>query len=374
MASVVILQRVVPSYRLPVFRRIHAELGWPVAYGKTLDGMQMHLEKDEPFLHGFEFRMRGKRPTQVEVPIDEILERFHPQAIVAEGALGMSSTWELLARRWSRRGPKVFFWTIGYHPERPRYGVRGLISQAPYLAAYAGADGCILYGEDGRDLLRKVFPRKPLFVAHNTIDVDEIRRFRDSAPAYPRRGWPELVSIGRMIKEKDFPILVEAFLLIKRRFPEARLTIIGDGPDRAAVELAAGAEIGRSIILPGASYNEAETARVMVAADAFVMGGRIGLSINHALAYDMPVIAFARASDGPHHGSEIASLINGITGQVVPEHNACSMANTVVELFTRYPEPKAAFQASIRKFVDDRLTIDRMVDGFQALNRHLDRL
>ena len=117
-------------------------------------------------------------------------------------------------------GPKVFFWTIGYHPERPQNGMRSIISQAPYLAAYAGADGCILYGEDGRRFLRKVFPRKPLFVAQNTIDVDEIRLLRDTALPYPRRGWPELVSIGRMTKEKNFTLLLRGLFAFEAAFAE----------------------------------------------------------------------------------------------------------------------------------------------------------
>jgi glycosyltransferase involved in cell wall biosynthesis len=340
-------------------------------YGKRVGGLQPLVEPSEPFLYEFEFPSRGGRPTQVNVPVGDILRKFNPSAIIAEGALGMSSTWELLARRWSASGPKVFFWTIGYHPERPQNGMRSIISQAPYLAAYAGADGCILYGEDGRRFLRKVFPRKPLFVAQNTIDVDDIRLLRDTALPYPRRGWPELVSIGRMTREKNFTLLVEAFLLLKQQLPDAHLTIVGDGPECSAVERSAGTELGHSIILPGSSYDESEIARYMLAADALVMGGRIGLAINHALAYDLPVIAFARTPDGPFHGSEIGSLISGVTGHVVPEYTASSMADSIVAFFNRYPEPKSAFQANIRRFVNEHLTIDRMVDGFRALDRHL---
>ncbi len=373
MPNVLILQRVVPSYRLPVFRRIYAELGWPVAYGSNIVSMQMRLEANEPFLHGFEFRQRGERSTQVDVPIKEIIDTFRPSAIVAEGALGMSSTWELLVRRWSRSGPRVFFWTIGYHPERSRDGIRGLISQAPYFAAYAGADGCILYGEDGRKHLRKVFPNKPLFVAQNTIDIDHVRHFRDTALPHLRRGWPELVSIGRLTREKNFPILVQAFLLFRTHFPDARLTILGDGPERSAIEHTAGPELNNSVSLPGAIYDEGEIARYMLAADAFAMGGRIGLSINHALAYDLPVIAFSRSPDGPYHGSEIMSLVNGITGQVVPEYKASSMADAMAAFFTQYPEPKLAFQTSIRRFVNKNLTVDRMIDGFRALACHLEK-
>ena len=174
-----------------------------------------------------------------------------------------------------------------------------------------------------------------------------------------------------MTKEKNFTLLVEAFSLLKQHLPNAHLTIVGDGPERSAVEMSAGAELGHSIVLPGPSYDESEIARYMLAADALVMGGRIGQAINHALAYDLPVIAFARTPDGRYHGSEIGSLLSGVTGHVVPEYTASCMADSILAFFTLYPEPKSVFQAPIRRFVGEHLTIDKMVDGFRALDRHL---
>ena len=60
MTNVVILQRVVTSYRLPVFRQIHAELGWPVVYGKRVGGLQTRVEPSEPFLYEVEFPVEGR--------------------------------------------------------------------------------------------------------------------------------------------------------------------------------------------------------------------------------------------------------------------------------------------------------------------------
>ena len=48
----------------------------------------------------------------------------------------------------------------------------------------------ILYGRDGADFLRGFFPRKPMFVASNTIDTDELRRHRDRVTPAARAAGP----------------------------------------------------------------------------------------------------------------------------------------------------------------------------------------
>lgn len=47
---------------------------------------------------------------------------------------------------------------------------------------------------------------------------------------------PELLCLGRLVHDKGFHTAVEAFASIRQRFPAARLTIAGDGPDRPVLE------------------------------------------------------------------------------------------------------------------------------------------
>jgi glycosyltransferase involved in cell wall biosynthesis len=367
MARVVVLQRIIPSYRMPIFRRISEELGWQIVFGRNVPGSNTAVT-DAAFLHGIDFRRwSGGGTSRFLVPVGEILRRFKPDAIVAEGALGMSSTWELAARRLFG-GPKLIFWSIGYHPESPHEAGRTGLAQWPYAAAYALADAMILYGNDGADFLRRFFSRKPMFVAANTIDVEELWRHRDAVTPAQRVGMPELVTLGRLNANKNFVGLVQSFLIFRRRFPDAVLKILGDGPERASIEAAAGDQLGRSVVLVGASYNEAETARHLLAADLFVMAGRIGLSINHALAYDLPVMAFTRGPHGPFHGSEIGYLVDGQTGFLVRDISVDGFARRLEEVFASGRNWKGEFQPGIRQFVLRHLVLDRMLEGFRAAN------
>jgi glycosyltransferase involved in cell wall biosynthesis len=366
MARVILLQRVIPSYRMPIYRRIADELGWLIVFGRNVPGSNMKLLAEAPFLHGIDYTAWSRRgSSRYVVPVRRILERFKPDAVVAEGALGMTSTWELAGRRLMG-GPQLLFWSIGYRPESAHEPGRAGIGQWPYVLAYALADAMILYGEDGVAFLRRFFPKKPMFVATNTVDMEALQRHRDSATPARRIGRPELVSIGRLNANKNFVGLVESFLAFRRTFPDAVLKILGEGPDRRNIEAAAGDQLGKSVVLLGASFDEAATARHFLSADMFVMAGRIGLSINHALAYDLPVVAFARGPDGPFHGSEIHYLVDGRTGFLVCDVTAAAFARKLEDLFVSGRDWKSELRPGIRAFVQKQLVTDRMLDGFCA--------
>lgn len=364
MPRVILLQRVIPSYRMSIYRRLADELGWMIVFGRNVPGNNMNVVADAPFLHGIDYIAWSRRGSaRYIVPVGRVLERFKPDAIVAEGALGMTSTWELAARRLLG-GPQLLFWSIGYRPEGAHKSGGTGLGQWPYVLAYALADAMILYGEDGAAFLRRFFPKKPMFVATNTIDVEALQRQRDDATPLPRIGRPELVSMGRLNANKNFVGLVESFHAFRRRFPHAVLKILGEGPDRRNIEAAAGDQLGKSVVLVGASFDEAQTARHFLSADIFVMAGRIGLSINHALAYDLPVVAFAR---GPKfHGPEINYLVDGHTGFLVRDVTNAAFARKLEEIFANDRDWKSELRPGIRAFVQQHLVTDRMLDGFRA--------
>jgi glycosyltransferase involved in cell wall biosynthesis len=369
MPKVVILQRVVPNYRMPLYKRIWEDLGWSIAFGENLSTEGMNLKSSAPFLHGFQFV--NSKMGIIKVPVNEILTKLKPDAVIAEGALRLTSTWQLLARRNFFKGPKVYFWSTGYNTEKGLEKRETIPSQWIYPAAFRHADGCLTYGDDGATFLQPRVGRKPVFIAHNSIDMDEIKRFRDNVAALPRRGFPELVSVSRLTEGKEFVKLVQAHLLLLKTFPSAKLTIIGEGPTRASVEKAAGQELGRSIFLTGAIYDEGVTAGYMNRADAFVMTGRVGLAINHAFGYGLPVVCFRRTDTGPFHGSEITHLKDGTTGFFAEDYDVQEFADKLKLLFQSDPNLKTTMRKSIESYVATHMSIDRMMQGFIDIKNHL---
>jgi glycosyltransferase involved in cell wall biosynthesis len=68
-------------------------------------------------------------------------------------------------------------------------------------------------------------------------DVEVLTGLQDVPPAAspPQAAGPVVVFAGRHIPEKRAPALVRGFAALHERAPELRLTVYGDGPDRAEV-------------------------------------------------------------------------------------------------------------------------------------------
>jgi glycosyltransferase involved in cell wall biosynthesis len=66
---------------------------------------------------------------------------------------------------------------------------------------------------------------EPVDVIHNGVAVEPITRELSSKPV--------VVFAGRLVPEKGVDVLLNAFAIVAQDLPEARLTIVGEGPERA---------------------------------------------------------------------------------------------------------------------------------------------
>ena len=82
-----------------------------------------------------------------------------------------------------------------------------------------------------------------------------------------RPGWresPRAVFVGRLAKEKGLDTLITAWPIVRASYHEARLTLTGEGPERAHLEaLVRSLGLGdRSVCLPGGLGRGAPTVSV----------------------------------------------------------------------------------------------------------------
>jgi glycosyltransferase involved in cell wall biosynthesis len=369
----IVLQRTVPHYRVALFDRLHDELGWQVATGGVGDAHGLHLpHTDRPWLHRFEIRRHGHRQYRAGVPVDAILAALSPDAIVAEFSPQMSSSWRLSADRLLGRGGRrrLAYWSQGANVERGFRSPADLGAQALRLALMAPADAHLCYDAAGAAFLRRWLPAAPpVFVAHNTIDAATLPgRGIDTSPTDP--GSAHFLFVGRLTRDKAVPDLVRAFARAVADAPRLRLTIVGDGPDMSLVRAAA-APLGQAVTIAGEVYDADDLARHFQSATALVYAGGIGLSAVNALLYGVPVVIFdAPGADRRHH-PEHGNVVDGVTGFRVAPGTLHALADRLIAIARARASPRQTMRASIARYVADSLSLDRMVDGFRALDAHL---
>lgn len=102
-----------------------------------------------------------------------------------------------------------------------------------------------------------------------------------------------LLGVGRLSHEKGFDLLIEVFARIADDFPGWSLCILGEGPDRKALEALVETKLlGGRVMLPGRAGN---IAHWYEAADLFVLTSRVeGFpnALAEALAHGVPAISF----------------------------------------------------------------------------------
>lgn len=154
--------------------------------------------------------------------------------------------------------------------------------------------------------------------------VDPAMYARDERP----RARTELLFVGRLAAVKGLPVLIEAASRLMADRPDLRLTLIGDGPDRAALEArVAGAGLADRIVFAG-YQGAAEVADALSRTDVFVLPSfaeGVPVVLMEALASEVPVVATRIAGIG-----ELVE--DGISGLVVPPGDADALAEAIARL------------------------------------------
>jgi glycosyltransferase involved in cell wall biosynthesis len=136
----------------------------------------------------------------------------------------------------------------------------------------------------------------PYTVIPTGIELEPFEK-ADGKTLRPQLGWENdrvMISVGRLAKEKNWTLLLEAASFALEKHPDLRLVLLGDGPDRQDLEVFA-AELGiagRVDFMGSVPFDEVPA--YLKAADFFGFASTTetqGLVTMEALAAGLPVIA-----------------------------------------------------------------------------------
>ncbi len=164
---------------------------------------------------------------------------------------------------------------------------------------------------------------------------------------------PVIVSVGRLVKLKDYETLIRAFHIVQQT-RTSRLVILGEGEERKALEkLISDLGLNDSVQLLGFVDNPYPYIR---GASVFALASHwegFGNVIVESLACDTPVVS----ADCPCGPSEI--LEGGKHGKLVPVGDSKAMANAITETLTTQ-----TVQLSDRA---DSFKVNRIVEQYSQL-------
>jgi glycosyltransferase involved in cell wall biosynthesis len=162
------------------------------------------------------------------------------------------------------------------------------------------------------------------------------------------RSVPVVIAAGRLVKKKGFEVLLEAFARAVKRVP-ARLVLLGEGPERRALEARVDALGLRAVVaLPGFVDNPfAWFAR----SDVFVLSS-YAEGMPNALLQAMAAGCTVVATDCPSGPREI--LEDGRWGMLVPVGDGRRMAEAIASSLAQ-PAPRERSRVRASAFAIDRV-------------------
>jgi glycosyltransferase involved in cell wall biosynthesis len=265
----------------------------------------------------------------------------------------------IVARRWLG---VPFVTTYGFwYSALARSRFTRLLRGAVESAALAAADAVIVTTPALEAHVRRRRPRARVHLLPNGVDTDLFHPIPRPAPAAR-----EVLYVGRLSDEKNLVTVVEAAARVDADGRPVRLTFVGDGPARAALQArsrALGVDLHVRPFVP-----HADVAPIMAAADAFVLAS---FTEGHP-----KVLLEAMAAGVPCVASDCegnrALVSDGQTGLLFDPHRPEQLAAHLTRVLTD-PTLAAGLGAAGRALVVDRYDLKLLVDREIALLQEIAR-
>ena len=217
----------------------------------------------------------------------------------------------------------------------------------------------------GDELVRRFLaPRHKVAVIPNGIDAAAVSRaaagaVTDCPPLTGGSDGPVLCTVARLSPEKNLSLLLQAFVPVARA-TSASLLILGDGPDRSALErLAHSLGIGRHVFFLGERENVfAYVARADLAVHVCLYEG-FGYTMLEAFACGTPVVA----QDCPYGPREI--LGNSAFGVLVPTGESGALSQAMLRLLSDAAERRRL--AGLGRRRAEQLSVRAMATRYEAV-------
>lgn len=365
------IEQELPHYRVPVFTALQEGIkddlivcaGRPPKSGDyiTLNGNELpfpYLELKTVWFAG------GKLYAQAWWAA---FQRFGlPEAIIVRHAIRNITLFPLLWYCRHKQIP-VVIWGQGYSRNRAFIPKKNLFDKI-HLMIVQMADAYVCYTSDIRDNLAEYVDSDKLFIATNTLDTRHLLAIRkqlidEGKEAVKRRLGMDrkkyLCFIGRLHPRKRIPYLLEVYALLKHELClDIGLVIIGKGDQSSLQEFAV--ELGINDVHYLGALSDEKAGEYLFASDIMVIPGWLGLAINHAFAFGLPVVSQRDGQDLLGHGPESVYLQHGVTGWFSQEGDKRAMAQAIIQILDNQTE----YSARVSEYMDKYLSIERMIEGF----------
>lgn len=256
----------------------------------------------------------------------------------------------------------------------PRY--RATRALESYVLRHADAVTTICEGLRSEILQRGIAPQK-VTVIPNAVNLDKFDASQGDAPAeaikkqYGWQGKPVLGFIGSFYAYEGLELLLKAMPSIAARLPDARLLLVGGGPQETKLhQLADSLKIADKVAFSGRVPHQQIPA--YYAAIDMLVYPRLPMRLTELVTPLKPLeaMAYERLVAASDVGGHRELISDGVTGILFKAGDIESLSRCVIEFLTS-PALCQSLRANARSFVERERTWLRSVERYDAIYRSL---
>jgi glycosyltransferase involved in cell wall biosynthesis len=230
------------------------------------------------------------------------------------------------------------------------------------------SDAYICYSDGIKASLSRITSPEKLFVARNTLDSDALIHVRKELELKTPENLKKemgleashyLCFIGRLLPDKQIDVFLKVLGKLQQEGVNIGGIIMGDGPERHSLESLVKTENINQVHFLGNVPDWETSGKYLYISDAMLMPGYVGLSVNHALCYGVPVVTQTTGENGPYHSPEVEFIIEGETGFICQNGSLQHMAAAVKQILTN----RQTFREKTKTYFDTKLSVNNMVQA-----------
>ena len=150
--NTLLFQRLIPHYRVPLFKKLNEELGIVVCHSRAKKGASLQEQQDLGFANEVLQRIYfGKSATAMRQCVVPVLRKYKPGIVITEFSFSYLTFWCLFTLR-KLFNYKLVVWTHGVKSKEMLQPFSSRYSKIQ-LWVYNKADAVILYSQKRMDLL-----------------------------------------------------------------------------------------------------------------------------------------------------------------------------------------------------------------------------
>jgi glycosyltransferase involved in cell wall biosynthesis len=287
----------------------------------------------------------------------KIVRHFSPDVVHARNCVA-----------WSYAGPA---WLLAGRPGKLMFSIHGLdwagaiprrnVLEYRFLATWTSELLAVSAATADGFSLASGIPRSRFRVLHSGVDLHVFRPRPRGTGYASAAGTLSLVCVARLSRFKGHETLLRACRLLRNdRGKDFRLTIVGDGPERARLE-ALSQLLGVDDVVTFAGERQ-DTAELLRASDVFVLSsvqeGR-PTSVMEAMASGVPVIA-------TDVGAVRELVQQELTGLLVPPGDVGALAGALCHL-AGDSKLREAMGLAGRRFAEKNFSLESMANAYSRV-------